>query len=164
MAGIRKRRPCNFRDCPNEARAKELCWGHYQQLRRGQALKPLKPYRRSSLNNLRIVPWRRPSGEDAIWCERSGKMLTGEVIDWLVTRSPDGSEGPKVARTIRAGGEMRCYWWEGYLAYAPNEEFPTVCALVEEAIQAQYEDAPARLGFERSTVCERGEDHGFDAA
>ena len=78
-----------------------------------------------------------------------------EVIDWLVTRSERGIEGPKVARTIMGHGHFRAYWFEGYLAYAPNEEFPDVSSMVVAAIESKYPDWPRPVYFEKGTIYER---------
>jgi len=39
-----RRRPCTFGGCEKDAEALGLCWGHYQQRRAGNPLRPLRVY------------------------------------------------------------------------------------------------------------------------
>lgn len=146
---------CTYDGCRNRAAAKGLCHGHYQQLRRGRPLAPLKRARAAYYAGLRVIRWQReyhPAVEAAA-ADRQG-CAEYRRIDWLVTRARRGIEGPLVARTISVDREVYCYWCEGYLAYAPSEEFSEVMQLVASAILAEYPHLEA-LEWEASTVAER---------
>ena len=142
---------CSFGGCIMPARAKNLCWGHYQQLRRGQALKPLRPRKKDSLG-LRVVSHVRESGFDTTVIAGEAKMEFGEVIDWMVTRKPTGADGLKVARTATNGTALRAYWFDSYLAYASPEEFAVASRLIEEAILGKYDQVPPPLYFQSATI------------
>ena len=149
---------CAFDGCGKPARAKELCWGHYQQLRRGRELKPLRQRRRPDSTELRIASRVLESGFDTSVIAGEAKLTHCEVIDWIVTRAPEGDDGPRIARTVAEGSSLRAYWFDSYLNYAPSEEFVETSSLVCEAILGKYDGVPPPLYFEKATITKSMED------
>ena len=142
---------CAFDGCDRPVRAKKLCWGHYQQLRRGGELTPLRPRRSADTNGLRAALRVRDSGFDTSVVAGLARMHHVEVADWVVTRSPSGNDGPKVARTFACDDSLRAYWYDSYLGYAPPEEFALASRLVHDAILERY-PRPHPIYFEQATI------------
>ena len=149
---------CVFDGCGKPARAKELCWGHYQQLRRGGELKPLRPRRKAGIEGLRIASRVLESGYETSVLAGEARMKYCEVIDWIVTRAPEGDDGPRIARTVTDGKALRAYWFDSYLNYAPSEEFVETSSMVCDAILGKYDGVPPPLYFEKATITKSMED------
>ena len=147
---------CNYSDCERPVQASDLCFGHYQQARRGQDLRPLQRYRKGFYKGLRIIRWLRhpyhprqePDAEDDLGTAEYKK------IDWMVTRSEQAIDGVRAAQTVSVDDAVYAYWFEGYLSYATNEELVEVCDLLEKAIQLEYPHLKV-VGFEKDTLSER---------
>ena len=90
---------CNFDGCDKLPQAKGLCPGHYQQHRKGQELRPLKPSSRSLTLEQRFWPkvdkgagcWEwtgyiTPQGYGLFWDGK--KPNTAHRISWELTNGP----------------------------------------------------------------------------
>ena len=69
---------CSFEGCGKKSHSKDLCGGHYQQMRRGVALKPLG-VRRSSDKSLGVH-----------LVENSSRVPGSGCIEWLRAKDADG--------------------------------------------------------------------------
>ena len=127
---------CRFPGCDRPVQAKFLCMGHYQQSRRGRVLSQLRPYRYSDLRIIRSVRWEPPQLKAKHKC-----------IDWMLTRTPDAVEGPRIALSLATKEDDQERWsthhhWRAeYLGYAPCEEIGATASLLIEAIQAEFGEA-----------------------
>lgn len=118
---------CRFPGCDRPVQAKFLCMGHYQQSRRGRVLSPLRPYKHSDLRIIRFERWEPP--------QLKGKH---KCIDWMLTRTPEAVEGPRIALSLASPGSIHHHWRAEYLGYAPCEELEAVAMLLIEAIKREF--------------------------
>ena len=87
---------CAFDPCEKEAKAKGYCPAHYQQLRAGKQLRPLKPYKKEK-TPCSFAECDRPARANGLCGSHYAQRMRGRRLTYIRPQDSRPGYGPKLA-------------------------------------------------------------------